>query len=346
MGSRSRSLPVEVQHDVNGKVYNALPLCVVLGHKAHWWFRHRFVQMCGYTFDSQPDLRVFDYSDAFAYTGLLRAQCVDRPTGEQLDVTEFLLDCIDTGRYPILMVDNMVLTGDLPPIREFLVYGYSDGGQTVHAVGFGADKQFSTLTFPAKKFEDAFASALARMRNGPEWEWAHYPLFTHVIQVLSAPPADEAADPARIRGQLREYLGGTRPPDFDLHAGWWWYPRAVDIASDAPVAFGIATYDLLIEHLKARVGRQGWHNYPIFHTYFEHKRLVLDRLRLLSAAGGEDPLVQAYERLVTEVGQARMQVLMCERKEKPLPAKLVERFEGFRAAETEILPAWLEREEH
>ena len=106
--------------------------------------------------------------------------------------------------------------------------------------------------------------------------------------------------------------------------------------------FGIATYDYLIEHLQSHVGRQGWHDYPMFHTHFEHKRLVLHRLRLLSPADGEDPPVQSYERLVTEVDRARLQVLMSERQGKSLPHDLVERFEGFRAAETEILTAWLE----
>ena len=107
--------------------------------------------------------------------------------------------------------------------------------------------------------------------------------------------------------------------------------------------FGIATYDYLIEHLQSHAGRQGWHDYPMFHTHFEHKRLVLHRLRLLSLAGGEDPPARSYERLVTEVDRARLRVLMSERQGKPLPHDLVERFEGFRAAETEILTAWLEQ---
>ena len=166
---------------------------------------------------------------------------------------------------------------------------------------------------------------------------------THVIQVLSAPLADETASQARIRGQVRAYLDGTRPADFDLNAGWWWYSRASDVSRDAPVIFGIDTYDYLIEHLKSHAGRQGWHDYPMFHTYLEHKRLVLQRLRLLSPAGSEDPPVQSYERLVTEVDRARLQVLMSERQGKSLPHELVDRFEGFRAAETEILTAWLEQ---
>jgi hypothetical protein len=69
----------------------------------------------------------------------------------------------------------------------------------------------------------------------------------------------------------------------------------------------------------------------------------LHRLRLFSPAGSEDPPVQSYEKLVTEVDRARLQVLMSERQGKPLPHDLVERFEGFRAAETKILTAWLEQ---
>ena len=165
MDTRSRSLPVEVQHHLNAKLYGALPLCVVLGHKARWWFQHRFVQLCGYQFESQPQTRVFDFCDAFAYTELLRPQRIERAAGEQLALTEFLINSIDTGKYPIVMVDNTMLTGTVPAIREFLVYGYSDAGQTLHIVGFGADTRFSALTFPASKFEAAFVSGLARMRD-------------------------------------------------------------------------------------------------------------------------------------------------------------------------------------
>ena len=128
--------------------------------------------------------------------------------GEQLAFTEFLLNSIDTGKYPIVMVDNTMLTGTVPAIREFLVYGYSDAGQTLHIVGFGADTRFSALTFPASKFEAAFVSGLARMRDESRpalfKSSANDSQVTHVIQVLSAPLADEAASPARIRGQDRK----------------------------------------------------------------------------------------------------------------------------------------------
>ena len=347
MDTRSRSLPVEVQHHLNAKLYAALPLCVALGHNAHWWFRHRFFQLCGYQFESQPQTHVFDFCDAFAYTELLRPQRIERAAAEQLALTEFLLTSIDAGRYPIVMVDNTMLTGTVPAIREFLVYGYSDAGQTLHIVGFGADTRFSALTFPARKFEAAFVSGLARLRDEPRTALfkssANDSQVTHVIQVLSAPLADETASRARIRREVKAYLDGSRPADFDLHVGWWWYSRASDVSPDAPVTFGLATYDYLIEHLKSHVGRQGWHDYPMFHTHFEHKRLMLDRLRLLSPAGGEDPPARSFERLVTEVDRARLQVLMSERRGKPPPHDLVERFEGFRAAETEILTAWLDQ---
>jgi hypothetical protein len=347
MDTRSRSLPIEVQHHLNAKLYAALPLCVVLGHKAQRWFQHRFVQLCGYQFESQPRTHVFDFCDAFAYTELLRPQRIERAAAGQLALTEFLLDSIDAGKYPIVMVDNTMLTGTVPAIREFLVYGYSDAGQTLHIVGFGADTRFSALTFPAGTFEAAFVSGLARMRDESRpalfKSAASGSEVTHVIQVLSAPLADEADSQDRIRGQVRAYLDGTRPADFDLHAGWWWYSRASDVSRDAPVIFGIDTYDYLVEHLQSRAGRRGWHDYPMFHTHFEHKRLVLRRLRLLSPAGREDPPLKSYERLVTEVDRARMQVLRSERQGRPLPPDLVEQFKGFQAAETEILTAWLEQ---
>lgn len=347
METRSRLLPIEVQHHLNGKLYGALPLCVVLGNKAHWWFRHRFVQLCGYHFESQPKTHVFDFCDSFAYTGLLRPERIDRATAEQLTLTEFLLDSIDAGRYSIVMVDNALLTGTVPAIREFLVYGYSDAGRTLHLVGFGADSRFSALTVPAGEFEAAFVSGLTRMRDEPRTALfksaADDSQVSHVIQVLSPPPADETASPDRIRGQIRAYLDGSRPADFDLQAGWWWYSRASDVSRGAPVVFGLATYDYLIGHLQSHVGRQGWHDYPMFHTHFEHKRLVSHRLGLLSPDAGEDSPARAYEKLVTEVDRARLQVLMSERRGRPLPHDLVQRFEGFRAAETEILTAWLER---
>jgi len=347
MDTGSRSLPVEVQHHLNAKLYAALPLCIVLGHKALWWFQHRFVQLCGYQFESQAKTRVFDFCDAFAYAELLRAQRIERAVAEQLALTEFLINSIDAGKYPMVMVNNTMLTRTVPAIREFLVYGYSDAGQTLHIVGFGADTRFSALTFPASKFEAAFVSGLARMRGESRHALfkssANDSQVTHVIQVLSAPLADETASPARVRGQVRAYLDGTRPADFDLHAGWWWYSRASDVSRDAPVIFGIGTYDYLVEHLQSRAGRRGWHDYPMFHTHFEHKRLVLQRLRLLSPAGREDPPLKSYERLVTEVDRARMQVLRSERQGRPLPPDLVEQFKGFQAAETEILTAWLEQ---
>jgi hypothetical protein len=346
MDARSRLLPVEVQHQLNAKLYAALPLCVVLGNQALWWFQHRFVQLCGYHFESQPKTHVFDFCDAFAYTELLQPQRIERAAAEELGLTEFLLNSIDAGRYPIVMVDNTMLTGTVPAIREFLVYGYSDAGQMLHIVGFGADSRFSALTFPASAFEAAFVSGLTRMRDQPRTALfkssADDSQVTHVIQVLSAPLADEAASPARIRGQVREYLDGSRPGGFDLQAGWWWYSRASDVSRDAPAAFGVATYDYLIEHLQSHAGRQGWHDYPMFHTHFEHKRLMLHRLRLLSPAGREEAPVQSYGKLVTEVDRARLQVLMSERQGKPLPHDLVERFAGFRSAEIEILTAWLD----
>ena len=347
MDARSRLLPIEVQHHLNAKLYAALPLCVALGHEARWWFRHRFVQLCGYQFESQPRTHVFDFCDAFAYTGLLQAERIERAVAEQLTLTEFLLTSIDAGRYPIVMVDNAMLTGTVPAIREFLVYGYSDAGQTLHIVGFGANARFAALTFQAGEFEAAFVSALARLRDEPRTALfkssANDSQVTHVIQVLSAPPADETASPARIRRQVRAYLDGSRPAGFDLQAGWWWYSRASDVSRDAPVAFGIATYDYLIEHLQSHAGRQGWHDYAMFHTHFEHKKLLSARLQLSPPAGGEDPQARSFERLVTEVDRARLRVLMSERQGKPLPHDLVERYEGFRAAETEILTAWLDQ---
>ena len=81
-----------------------------------------------------------------------------------------------------------MLTGTVPAIREFLVYGYSDAGQTLHIVGFGANARFSALTFPAGEFEAAFVSALARLRDEPRTALfkssANDSQVTHVIQVL------------------------------------------------------------------------------------------------------------------------------------------------------------------
>ena len=98
-----------------------------------------------------------------------------------------------------------MLTGTVPAIREFLVYGYSDAGQTLHIVGFGANARFSALTFPAGEFEAAFVSALARLRDEPRTALfkssANDSQVTHVIQVLSAPPADETASPPGSAGR-------------------------------------------------------------------------------------------------------------------------------------------------
>ena len=353
--ARARSLPVAVQHDVNAKAYCALPLCVVLGHGARWWFQHRFIQLCAYELESEPRPRVLDYCDAFAYTGFLAAYRVDRATAEQLDLLDFLAECIAAGRYPVVMVDNTRLTGTGPPLREFLVYGFGDGGQTVHAVGFGPDTRFRSLTFPAARFQAAFTSGLARMRSESRRtlfnQSANDSAITHVIQVLSAPRADEARgadevpDLARIRGQIAAYLAGARPADFDLHSGWWWYPRSADISADAPVRFGIATYDLLLGHLRSSAGRLGGRGYPLYHVYFEHKMIMLDRLRLCSPAGAADPLVRAYEGLAAGADQIRLRVLLSQKQGKPLPGALSERLESLRVTETEILTAWLEQRE-
>lgn len=347
--ARARSLPVEVQHDVNAKAYCALPLCVVLGHGARWWFRHRFIQLCGYELESEPRPRVLDYCDSFAYTGFLAACRVDRATGEQLDLLEFLAECVDAGRYPVVMVDNARLTGTGPPIREFLVYGFGDGGRTVRAVGFGPDTRFCSLTFPAEQFQAAFTSGLARMRSQPRrmlfTQSANDSAITHVIQVLSAPRADEAANLALIRGHIAAYLAGARPADFDLHSGWWWYPRSADISAEAPVRFGIATYDILLGHLRSYAGRLTVRGYPLYHVYFEHKKLMLDRLRLCSPAGVADPLVRAYEGLAAGADQLRLRVLLSQKQGKPLPGSLIERLESLRVTETEILMAWLEQRE-
>jgi hypothetical protein len=345
--ARLRSLPVVVQHDVNAKAYSALPLCVVLGHGARWWFRHRFIQLCGYELESEPRPRVLDYCDSFAYTEFLAAYRVDRAAGEQLDLLEFLVECVDAGRYPVVMVDNTRLTGAEPPLREFLVYGFADGGRTVRAVGFGPDSRFCSLTFPAEQFQDAFSSGLARMSSEPRSvlfkQSANDSAITHVIQVLSAPRADEAADLARIRGQVAAYLTGARPADFDLHSGWWWYPRSADISADAPVRFGVATYDILLGYLRLYAGRLPGRGYPLYHAYFEHKKIMLDRLRLCSPAGAADPLARTYEGLVAGADQLRLRVLLSQKQRKPLPGVLIERMESLRATETEILTAWLEQ---
>ena len=345
--ARARSLPVAVQHEVNAKAYCALPLCVVLGHGASWWYRHRFIQLCAYELESEPRPRVLDYCDAFAYAGFLAAYRIDRAAAEQLDLLGFLAECVDAGRYPVVMVDNTRLTGAGPPLREFLVYGLDDEG--VRAVGFGPDTRFGSLTFPAERFRDAFTSGLARMsgesRRALFNHSANDSAITHVVQVLSAPKADEAADLARIRGQIRAYLTSARPAGFDVCGGWWWYPRSTDISADAPVRFGIATYDLLLEHLRANEGRLAGRGYSLYHVYFEHKKIMLDRLRRCSPAGAADPLVRAYDGVAASADRFRLRVLLSQKQGKPLPSAMIERLEVLRATEREILTAWLEQRE-
>jgi hypothetical protein len=340
--SAERLLPISLQHEVNSKAYAALPLCVALAHGARSWVDHRFVQICGYQLDSRPE-QVLDYCDSFAYEDLLGTETIAREAAEDLALPEFIVAMVDAGRYPVVMIDNIALTGAYPTIREFLVHGYADGGRTVHAAGFGADTRFATHAFAMAEFEALFRSGLAKMRELKRLEG-----MSAVVHVLTPPAADEVFHPDRVRAELTAYLASTPRPGYDPHQGWWWYSRADDIGRDAPVRFGVDAHEHVARHLDQCVDRpDAWLNYPMFHMYFEHKKIVLNRLSMLAADGGGPDRAEAlrsYEALVARADRFRIRMLMFAEQGKPITRQFADGFGEMQSAEAPILTHYLKGE--
>ncbi|WP_405059949.1 hypothetical protein OG474_45470 [Kribbella sp. NBC_01505] len=297
-------LPIELQRHFNNYLSGALPLCVVLGTGHTGWFEERFAELHSYRIAADGGVSWIDFNDTFAYRGLLGTDVVGLEQAEQLDnVADYLEAAVAAGTYVILFVDlNRLQDLGRTLMHEFLVYGFEPATRSFVAAGFDRDRRFQEFLFPASALEAAFRSGLEQIRTSERWN-----KMTAVAQTLTPGPRPAAvADPARIVAALRRYLLSVVPDDFDPYGGYWWYSRAADVAPGERIKFGLDVYDDAREHLRAAAEGQVRYDYRVVHLLAEHKRIVLDRLRLLTTPGEHEATISAYSSLVGDMERLRL----------------------------------------
>lgn len=336
-------LPLTAQRHFNNYLSGALPLCVVLGNGYDGWFAEHYIELHAYRIADDNDRIWIDFNDTFQYHQVLSTEVISVDEAEGIgSIEEYLVATIRDGGYVTLFLDLGVIRDlDTPWIHELLFFGFDSVKETFLAMGFGPDRRFGEFELSFSLVSAATRSGITQIRETERWG-----RMTAIAQVLRPATDRRSADAGVITRAIQRYVESTPPKGFDPPAGFWWYSRPAMMADDAPIRFGLDTYDEVISHIALATDGHIQLDYRLFHILAEQKQMLWTRLSIVQTAAGvaEEPLVNAYADVVRTAERLRLTTLKHDvARRSGAPSGHAEQYSALKAAEGSILEAFMQR---
>ncbi len=311
-------LVVTLQNDINSYLYYALPLCVILSdNKFQSWFFEHYIQIasiiyangnmgCQYVDGVTYDFRRF-YDDVIELNSV--GSIIIK---YNLDIIEYIRDCIDAGYYLVIFADEYYLPQKLSFnkkhfVHDSLIYGYDNEKQQIKAIAFDIKHKFNKILYNYEQYKKAFRSGCQYYKESGI-HWMEGRLVNTIKQNKFI--EDYPFSIGRFLKQLRNYLDSVIDNKSE------YFLRLIETGNEQ-VKYGIDVYDMFTCRLEEllRENKISGLGYPTVHFLYEHKQGIFKRLKYITSIYKIDnnlaELIGEYQKIVDKINMMRNIFLKC-----------------------------------
>jgi len=315
----ARALPINPTPPITGRLRHAYPLSILSTDDAYLpWFHSNYIQLFCPAVRGFAESHVdFFYPPHYPSTPLLEIERFDRALVEETlrrDPGEFIIQCIDRGRYISLYVDEFHIPGTSSHQRQhfihrLLIYGYDTGahdpGQArVAALGFRESGRYGS-------YEIGLQDIRRALHSGPLLADAAGASAGHrsaglgrICEIWLAhrrPWNRGLFDPLLVIEQLEDYLL-ARDPSARL--------RLLDTGYYSQESSGCQVYGSILRRLEYSMANPGYFDVLSLHVLWEPKKCMLARIGYLEQLGYLEARQQLHGRCVKVQEQAAILRMM------------------------------------
>ena len=299
---------------LTGYLHHAFPLSILAGRRQfHPWFYSQYIQLSspGH-FDFERAIKRFETFDFYNHPDycavhpfrhvfvapFLESHWLDRRLVVRTDrLTPFLVEAIGLGYYVEACVDTFYVPGsdayqERHSAQEVLVSGFdSEIESFVVSIGFDRAGDYTIDELGFSEVERSIASADLKGHHNQQGLCLLRPISEIHYEL----------DTEWILAQLQDYVWSKNSSR-----------RFAALRNHDTRFYGLATYEWLERYFRFLVDRPDCYDVRPIHIFWEHKKLMVDRLRYLEARGiliGGDGFGDRYQRLVTKAGILRMMLM-------------------------------------
>jgi hypothetical protein len=250
---------------INGYMMYGYHLSITLQHKETFpWFYSNFIELFGNMNSFKENQAPIHFNNGGLNANPFLNKCLKSSRKEFISgeesIVEFVKKNLQLNFYFITNVDeyylsNLQMGGNGHLNHQVLVYGFDDGKQIFHIVGYKQDGHYGETFSTYKEFEFGFMNE-SSVPSSP-------------IRLLKMDhEVNYNFNLTKVIEQLNNYLIGTKPQQFLS-------PLVFELPGDE-VMYGINVYDYLVLSIEHSIlDIRG------YHTLMEHKSCMLSRLKYL-----------------------------------------------------------------
>jgi hypothetical protein len=323
-----KKLRITIQDKINNFLYNAYFLSAILAYDNFYpWFYENYVQL--FFNGNKPgkygnEVWLDFYGSFIEVQKLLSFEDINRNIFEKIDIIGYIEDNINNNKYIYTYFDESLFkpmnkTSYLYPIddiqaehyiHDILIYGYDQTAKRIAVLGFDNQNKFTSYEIDYDKFKSAFESGITVSKNDKRWD-EYNGVYGILFEVKNVNDFDYKFNISVFLEHLHEYIYSinsfNKQNDF-IDSG---YSHMYKLKDNI---FGMDIYDHIIAYMENNKKNDSTLDYRIFHTFYEQKLSILDRLNYIntiySNSTGFDNLISQFEEIFKAFKNARYHIIM------------------------------------
>ena len=298
-----RILPVKTKPPITQHTTYAIPLSIILADTQYLsWYYKNFIQICAIRHQEHyTGMELFYWDVDGAFSDVLEIQNVYYEESKQIETVKYAINAINNDKYLKIKLDSFFLSAKSAykkhhNLQNSLLYGYSIEEEMFFALSFDANNMFSEIRISFLELANGFDSTIGiKQKKAQSGESILTPLMS--LYSLLEPPCGECED--YIISTIQGYVNSET----------YGYISERLSSKGEIVATGINAYKEYLEFIESVITDQNTLGYHSFHLFWEHKKLMLERLQFLVNIKRIDVSLEEYNRLAEKSNVLRMKYI-------------------------------------
>ncbi|MFZ5989296.1 MAG: hypothetical protein ACOYWZ_19550 [Bacillota bacterium] len=284
-----KQLKVAIQKSINNYLFSAVIQCVIAAYdNLKPWFYENYVQLY---FVPNKRGRYVEKEKWIDFYGALTApkevlEYIDfkKDYFKDIDIMKFIESSLDDGYYFYTYYDEYYVKPSFMRtnnhfVHDLLIYGYDSESRKITAIGYDDNKVFCFYEIDYDAFDIAFKSALELTKGGG---WEDMCFYALKIKCRYDENYKYDFDISKFMSKFHDYI-------YSVNTGKKDYPY--DIPCDykdlhylytlKDNVYGMEINDHVLEYIKKNVEEKSPLHYVMFHTLYEHKVSIMERLQYI-----------------------------------------------------------------
>jgi hypothetical protein len=263
---------------------------------------------------------------------------------KDIDIIKFIEDCIDKGYYFYTYYDEYFVKPNFMKanrnfVHDLLIYGYDSADKKLTAVGFDDNKVYCSYEIDYEAFYKAFKNGL-ELTKGIGWEDASF--YALMLKSKYDNSFKYEFNITKFMTKFYDFLHSVNTGKNDYPETETYYPSQLHyLYTLKENVYGIDTYDAIIAYLKKTMEEKSLLLYVMFHTLYEHKVSIIDRLQYISdefRLCNIRDIVNDYEHVVCTFDQIRLLALKYNKlKKESILIEMISNMERVKSTEKALL---------